>query len=359
MRFLPIWDGSGRPTLITVILSFVPLDVFGSKSTVSRFSIAGTFILTYTELYEQVFQHVEAVLMPQGPETQLAIMDMYTAILMHWTSVAKSQESSGIPNHTSKSIVALARHFGNVALLCLQTTSSSLVEGAILDHYEQMLRLVMDPDFSNRLQIELPPPSLVYLLLLSNSIATMSRLCNVLATCKKIFESAMQARSQGKSPASYTKSYVSLYNGFLLDACNCLWRSKAFSDADASSHGCLVARPAISALTAYIPSVDRSFALASLFSLSYSPILCLQSTQRLRKLEEDKLASGGSIETRHAGPANQASLAKLGTSGGIQMSWQTYRIEVLNQLNEQGLPGISELLKNTMIVLKKAMEGNK
>jgi len=119
----------------------------------------------------------------------------------------------------------------------------------------------------------------------------------------------------------------------------------------------MVPRPTIDALTSYVSTVDRSFTLASLFGLSHGPTLCYQSIQRVRELEDGELEKGVTIRARHAGPVTQASLVRLATSGGLNLSWQDYRINVLASLSDKGLPGIAELLKCTMTVLKKTMEG--
>ncbi|KAK1250726.1 hypothetical protein MKX07_005281 [Trichoderma sp. CBMAI-0711] len=275
--------------------------------------------------------------------------------------VVQSKSSDAIPAHANTSLRALIRHTGQLSLTLLQTSPTESVDMAILEFYEQATHLVDDERLKDYIGIELPPSELIYIFLFSGSITTVSRLCDILACYKKGFEMAMstKARNDGSNridALSYDRAYVNLYNGYLMDICNCFWRSRAFSDADTNSHGCMMPRPAVSKLTSYVVSVDKTFSLASLFSLSYSPVLCLQSIQSVRDLEDAAIASDSSIRTRHAGPVTQTSLTKLATSGGIQLSWQEYRIEVLRSLAEKNLGGIAELLKNTMTVLKKSMD---
>ena len=100
----------------------------------------------------------------------------------------------------------------------------------------------------------------------------------------------------------------------------------------------------MTALTGYVPAVDKALALASLFSLSHAPTLCLQSISRVRELEDAAMEVDGSISARHAGPVTQSSLSKLATAGGLRLSWQEYRIEVIKTLSARGLPGVTELL---------------
>ncbi|KAL7931174.1 Mis6 domain-containing protein, partial [Trichoderma chlorosporum] len=339
-RFFQQWNGSGQRGYILQILSYAPL-------------------LEFQELYEHILQLLEAAVLDNDPNSQLEILTLYTHILRHWIAILQS--SDAVPAHANTSLTTLIRHTGQLSLTLLQTSPTESVNDAIVEFYEQAIHLVNDDTLKYYIRIELPPSELIYTFLFSGSVTTISRLCDILACYKKGFEMAMstKARNDGSSridALSYDRAYVNLYNGYLMDICNCFWRSRAFSDADTNSHGCMIPRPTVSKLTSYVSSVDKTFSLPSLFSLSYSPVLCLQSIHSVRDLEDAAIASDSSIRTRHAGPVTQASLAKLTTSGGIPLSWQEYRIEVLRSLAEKNLGGIAELLKNTMTVLKKSMD---
>ncbi|KAL7797572.1 Mis6 domain-containing protein [Trichoderma ceciliae] len=339
-RFFQQWNGSGQRGYILQILSYTPL-------------------LEFQELYEQILQPFELAVLDNTPGSQVDILTLYTHILRQWTAILQS--SDPIPAHANTSLTALIRHTGQLSLTLLQTSPIESVNIAIIEFYEQAIHLVNDDTLKYYIRIELPPSELIYIFLFSSSVTTMSRLCEILACYKKGFEMAMstKARNDGSNridALSYDRTYVNLYNGYLMDICNCFWRSRAFSDADTNSHGCLIPRPTVSKLTSYVSSVDKTFSLPSLFSLSYSPVLCLQSIHSVRDLEDAAIGSDSSIRTRHAGPVTQNSLSKLAISGGIQLSWQEYRIEVLRSLAEKNLGGIAELLKNTMTVLKKSMD---
>lgn len=311
-------------------------------------------------MYERILQPLELAILDNTPGSQEEILRLYTNILRHWTAILQS--SDPVPAHANTSITALIRHTGRLSLTLLQTSPTESVNIAIIEFYEQAIHLVNDDSLKYYIRIELPPSELIYTFLFSSSVATMSRLCGILACYKKGFEMAMstKARNDGSNridALSYDRAYVNLYNGYLMDICNCFWRSRAFSDADTNSHGCLMPRPTVANLTAYVSSVDKAFSLPSLLTLSYSPVLCFQSIRSVRDLEDAAIGSSDSaIRTRHAGPVTQNSLSKLAVAGGIQLSWQDYRIEVLRSLAEKSLGGIAELLKNTMTVLKNSMD---
>ncbi|KOS18484.1 Inner centromere protein mis6 [Escovopsis weberi] len=284
---------------------------------------------------------------------------MYTDLLHNWT--AELSSSDPIPSHASLTVKMAVHHVGRLCSTLLQVAPSASVESAILSFYEQTTFLVNHERLKFYIRIELPPSTIIYSLLFSSSLATVSRLCHILSSYKKSFEAAMAAKSRQKgSPGMgslpYDKAYVNKFNGYLMDICNCFWRARAFSDTDTNAHGCMIARRTVSRLTSYVVSVDKSFTLSTMFSLSHSPVLCLQSIQRVRELEDEAAAVDRSIRTRHAGPVTQTSLSKLGDSGGITLSWQEYRVDVLKTLDAKGLGGIGELLKNTMTVLKHSMD---
>ncbi|KAM0475312.1 hypothetical protein ACHAPX_007066 [Trichoderma viride] len=339
--FFQQWNGSGQHSSILQILSFTPL-------------------VEFQELYGRILQPLELAILDNTPGSQEEILRLYTNILRHWTAILQS--SDPVPAHANTSITALIRHTGRLSLTLLQTSPTESVNIAIVEFYEQAIHLVNDDSLKYHIRIELPPSELIYTFLFSSSVATMSRLCGILACYKKGFEMAMstKARNDGSNridALSYDRAYVNLYNGYLMDICNCFWRSRAFSDADTNSHGCLMPRPTVANLTAYVSSVDKAFSLPSLLTLSYSPVLCFQSIRSVRDLEDAAIGSSdNAIRTRHAGPVTQNSLSKLAVAGGIQLSWQDYRIEVLRSLAERSLGGIAELLKNTMTVLKNSMD---
>jgi centromere protein I len=194
------------------------------------------------------------------------------------------------------------------------------------------------------------------------------------------------------SPASpvetYPKDYVNLFNGFLMDICNCLWRSRAFNTSDTNALGCLLPPSLLPLLNTYVAKLDTGLALPSLFSLSYSPVLCSLSIAYIRELEDAAAEAEGEgraagetrvgvadgnvtvatvkdgeevtmqeIQIRHAGPVTQRSLVQLGKEGGLKLSWPNYRLGVLRYLEGRGVLGVGELMYNTLKHLMSARDG--
>ncbi|CAG1972422.1 unnamed protein product [Fusarium graminearum] len=340
-RFLPLWDGSQHRDSIFTILSYSPL-------------------LDFQKLYQHIFKPLEEATFDNTPESQLAVLDLYKNTLHHWTVVLESSDT--IPDYASDAVADLIRHVNPLALSIAQTSTSVSARSAILDFYEQNSRLISHETLRHYIRIELPPSHLIYILFFSSSVAIMSRICAILASYKKGFEMAMLTKpkhdgSNRIDSSSYNRIFVSLFNGYLMDMCNCFWRGKAFTDSDPNAQGCLIPRSMVPILSSYIASVDKSLALTSLFSLSHSPLLCLQSMRCIQDLESAEINSGTPLRIRHEGPPTQSSLGQLVGSGGIRISWQDYRIKVLEELSANELAGITDLLKNTMTILRKLIDG--
>jgi centromere protein I len=308
-------------------------------------------------LDKHIFQPFETAVLSHNPGCHLELLVLYTNLLQHWTAILYSSDE--VPDYANSAIEAVIRHVEPLAQTLIQISRTESTEATILAFYEQTVRLVTDATLQQHVKIALPPSSLVYFLFFSSSLATVSRLCYVLANYKKGFEAAMSVRRQDPQQkggaVKYNKAQVILYNSYLMDICNCLWRARAFHIEEGKSKGCMISETTVAALTSYVSSVAHGSSLASLFDLSHSPVLSLQSIQQVRELEDEEIEAG-TIESRHAGPVTQSSLTRLASSGGLALSWQNYRIGVLKALSEKGLVGVAELLKNTMTVLKNAME---
>lgn len=260
---------------------------------------------------------------------------------------------------------ALTTHANVLALTLTQTSPRPSTHAAILTFYETTASLLSHPSLQAHIRITTPPSALIYILHFSPSLATLSRLCAILALYKRAFESAMSAKTPtsldfaGAVVEPYHKDYVNHFNGFLMDICNCLWRSKAFNTSDINALGCLLPPSLPPTLTNYIISLDSGLSLSTLFSLSYSPLLCNLAINYLRELEdeaEEKSGEGKGLKIRHAGPVTQRSLAALEKAGGLKLSWADYRLGVLRYLERRGVKGVGELMYNTMKHLMAARE---
>lgn len=279
--------------------------------------------------------------------SQLHLLDLYAGLLQHWSALLLNEE---VPQHASASVAHLVEHANQLSLTILQTSPTEYTAHKILDFYDRISFVYSQTNLLRMLQITIPPVPLVYTLQFSPSLATVSRLCSMLTVYKQACAVYMSNAAKKLGPA-YDKQQVNTFNGFLMDICNSLWRAKAFAKSDAHSRGCMVADKVIVGLESYVKSLTDSgsgeMALGALFTMSYSPLLCVQAREHVRRLEE-KEDEEVELQARHAGPVTQKSLAQLGRKGGLELTWQEYRLGVLRTLEDNEWSGIPELMYSTM-----------
>lgn len=305
-------------------------------------------------MYEDVFRPLEeAVLAGDDIDSKLSLLAFYKSLLQQWTTSLLSQ--SPVPVSNTSATSDLVTHVNNLALTIMQCSSSVLSSSAVLDFYETAAVLISHPSLRAVTRITTPPAELVYTLYFTCSSSTLSRLCAILAQYKRAFEFAVASKADfpASEMHSYPKEDVSRFNGFLMDICNCIWRSRAFNSSDTNALGCLIPDPLNAALAKYVASLDTSISLQALFGLSYSPVLCLLAISYIRETEDKE---GDTIIVRHAGPVTQASLKQLDKDGGLSLPWADYRMGVLRYLETKGASGVGELMYNTMKHLMTARQ---
>lgn len=279
---------------------------------------------------------------------QLDILGLYTRLMQHWGMLLLLADP--LPQHAPESHALLVEHVDQLSLTLLQTSPTEETYHKTLDFYERAAYIYSKPRPLRALRLTIPPLLLVYTLQFDDSLATVSRLCTILTAYKQACGIYMSNAAKKIGPV-YDKKQVNTFNGFLMDICNCLWRGKAFTKSDAHARGCMVSDGVIASLSSYVGSLRETgsseMALNMLFTMSYSPLLCLQSLEHLRQLE-DREDEEVELQARHAGPITQKSLVQLGRRGGLEIVWQDYRLGVLRSLEDKKWNGISELMYSTM-----------
>ncbi|KAI1475832.1 Mis6-domain-containing protein [Daldinia eschscholtzii] len=328
IEYLKIWNGHDGRSSILAILSYIPL-------------------IHFQELFTGIFQPLETKMLDDTTVSQLQLLEFYTVLLQRWAVSLSSLEQRSA--NASTIIAELVDHVNTLCLTLIQTSPTSSTHSRILDFYEQTSILASDPKLHRHTRIMIPPSPLVYILHFSFCPNTLSRLCSILSKYKAGFQKAMST-----SRSEYSPEYINEFNGFLMDICNCIWRSRAFNNNDMNSHGCLIPNSLVGDLAAYTNSLEMSAPLSALFSLSYSPVLGLSAISYFRELEDEALARGlTELSIRHAGPITRASLNALASGGGLRVGWDDYRLGVLSYLERKGMTGVGELMYNTMTNVMK------
>lgn len=322
-----MWDGRDNRETVLDTLSYLPI---GDD-----------------EGYQQIIGPLEQSILDGTPDSQLAILDFHTRLLRRWRILMET--TTNFPPSLRSSLSALISHVNKLTLTLTQTSPTVGTHLAILDFYHLTAALFSTRPLLPHIEISIPPPLLIYTLHFGHSLPVLARLCGILAVYKRAWETLMAAPAP-RPLTPHEHSQIAVFNGFLMDLCNCLWRSRALAITDLNSQGCRIPRALEPVLAAYLRDMDAELALASAFGLSHAPVLSMQAIAYVREREDEQ----GGIRARHAGPVTQASLALLQTRGGLVLNWQEYRAGVLGHLERNGFGGVSELMYNTMKNLMRA-----
>jgi len=341
------WDGTTKRDIILETVSYVPLANFQGMPLGHGCSVTNAR-LTLIDLYISLFKPLEARLLDNTPESQLNLLAFYGMLLHRWAITMLSAEQS--PDGAKEAIFALTLHGNKLCLTLVQTAPTIATHLSILDFYDKVAALISIPTLTRYFQVAIPPSALVYILLFSQSPAVVSRLGRILSVYKKTLEVIM-SRPDGRQLTADERERVNVFNGFLMDICNCVWRGRAFSREDTNALGCTLTQGVVQTLRTYLSGVDKEMPLEAAFGLSHSPSLSLLAIGTIRELEDDQM---GRLLRRHAGPVTAQSLLALRDGGGLDMSWQDYRSSVLVYLEIRELGGLPELMYNTMKNLRNS-----
>ena len=312
------------------------------------------------ELQASLLCPLETAIIDNTTDSAITLLEYYTSLSQHWTAQVLSHPISS-PSETGSStsdftaISALTAHASFLSLTILASTSPTQTNiSSILSYHEALAYTISHAPSHTQIHVLTPLSQTIYLLTFqSPALSTLSRLCSILATYKRTFEAAM-----ARPTHEYPRDYVNHFNGFLMDICNLLWRSRAFNTSDTNALGCLLPPSDLPHLRTYAEALTPPQSVPSLFSLSNGPILCALSIAAFRELEDGAGENEeGSVRMRHAGPIGQRSLAALAANGGITVGWAEYRLEVLKWLGQMGVDGIGQLMFCTMKHLMGSVKG--
>ena len=212
----------------------------------------------------------------------------------------------------------------------------SLMRASLL-FFENVARYCLQYDYRT---VSLPPPVLVYVSFFSCVPSLVSQLCGLLASYKHIFD----------LHENYSTEEKDLFNSYVMDICNCLWRNRAFNTVDKGARGFGVPQRLVEAFRQQFQQtrIDISTSL----SLTCGPAFGRYATKCLRELEDGDY----SVRIRHLGPPTPLSFQTLSPEdGGLNMSFLEYRVALLEYLKSLGYTGLHEFLYCTMTSLMESV----
>lgn len=324
---------------------------------------------SFESLQEELLSPTEAAVLDGTLASRTALLDFYSALISQWGVKLRLQPS------VSEESVPLSRvivHAGLLASSMLeflpavadnnQTKPGTL---SVLQFYKILAELYSYASENAHIRLTIPLAPTVYTLAFTSSASLLSMLNSILAGYKSAFETSLASEVlQPPNPPDplYPNELVGQFNGYVMDMCNLVWRNRALNKDDPNALGCLIPAKTITALAEYLRvsneasrRYDRESAfqstVTSIFSISYHAALCNFSAACFADIENDQ--NIGDDRPRLRKPATQKFLQALEKDGGAKVTWQEYRVQMLDWLEAVGCRGTSELMRSTMKALRK------
>ncbi|KAF9282788.1 hypothetical protein BGZ68_005746 [Mortierella alpina] len=268
-----------------------------------------------------------------------------------------------------QTIRAFISHVDSISSVALEMEGDHLaVQHGVLSFFDLISTLT--GTYRLPLAVVIPDSTIVYRCFLSSSGMSVSRICGIVYQFKQAFEAFEQDQQlqyellvqsqlshregavgdgddpekQAAMPApqeipGYSREYVVLFNSFVMDICNFLWRNRAFNKSDKNARGFLMDQQAIGHTRQVC--VDGGLSMNNMLSITHSLALSGYSARFLRSLEE---RNGIPLEKRLKAPASTPALKDMVSKGGLNMTFDEYRIQYLDHLEAKGFEGISQFL---------------
>lgn len=294
------------------------------------------------------------------------LLGFYSALISQWGVKLRSHPDT---TEESASLSQTIVHAELLASSILEFSVGDEDKGSkpatvsVLDFYRTLSELYSHAPQDARFRLTLPYAQTVYTLAFTPSVAVISNLNSILAVYKSAFEASLNSQVlQAQNSPAYATDLVGRFNGYVMDMCNVLWRNRALNTEDPNALGCLIPAPTTTALTSYIKDVseaarhyDRESAfhisLPSIFSLSHHAAFCNLSAACFADLEEDQKIADD--RPKLSKPVTQKALLALEKDGGAKITWQEYRVHMLDWLDAIGCRGTGILMRSTMKALRK------
>ncbi|KAL4927472.1 Mis6 domain protein [Aspergillus undulatus] len=350
--YLPVWNGIDNRQSIFELLEYLPIE-------------------DYDPLRDVILGRLEAASLEDTASSKAILLDFYSALIRQWGIKLRTEPFA---LEKSQPLDRLISHAELLASSILESPAEqpSDVEGeykpsilAVLEFYLTLADLFSYAHLNGNIRIAVPLAPTVYTLVFTPVASVISIMNTVLSGYKASFEESMVSetlQAQNSTDPLYSQQLVGQFNGYIMDICNLVWRNRALNIEDPNAVGCLIPPATIAALTRYLREVNEksrkrnretafSYTLASVFSLSHHAALCNMSSSCFADIERENGVREDQPKLRK--PVTQKALSALEKDGGIQMTWQDFRVRMLDWMDATGGNGVSNLMRTTMKALRK------
>jgi centromere protein I len=328
----------------------------------------------YNTLWKKYFLPLESAVLDHTVDSKICLLRYYASIIRRWGSIIRTRTPrSALP--------PLAQVISRAELLCLsllespesfrgsQSTPERFTGLSVLSFYMELASVYSHASTYDEIRLTAPLPQTMYILAFTPACCYVSLLSAVLAKYKSSFEDSLTLESfpGSASPGRrYPTALVDQFNGYVMDMCNLLWRNRGLNAEDPNAKGCLIPAGTADILSEYLNELNDitagndddggkpKYLLGSLFSFGYHVAMCGLASACFRDIETQAEAQEGrQLDARLNKPVTQRALTTLETAGGVKISWQEFRLRMLDWLDERGAGGIGALMRVTMKTLRK------
>lgn len=302
------------------------------------------------------------------------MLDFHSSLIRQWGIRLRARPFT---LEESKPLRQLISHAELLALSILESHPASQVPEndetaelkpgtlSVIEFYCTLADLFSHASANGNIRLVVPLIPTIYTLVFTPSNSIISIVSSVLASYKSSFEASLASRvlqMPNSNESLYPTEMVGQFNGYIMDICNLLWRNRGLNSDDPNALGCLTTAPTTGTFAQYIQDThlaarDRkrdaafTYNMSSMFSLSHHVALCNMSAACFADIE--KKNDIGEDQPRLRKPVTQKALSALVKEGGLKMSWQEYRVKMLDWLDANGSVGIGNLMRSTMKALRK------
>ncbi|KAL2815977.1 Mis6-domain-containing protein [Aspergillus granulosus] len=350
--YIPVWNGVDNRNQMLELLEYLP-------------------IRDYDALRTDILAPLEVAFLEDTASSKAALLNFYSSLIRQW---GVKLRAATFTFEQSEPLSRLISHAELLALSILESPPEQPSDAdvnyrpstlSVIAFYFILADLFSYAYLNGNIRITVPLAPTVYSIIFTPVSSVISNMNSILASYKSSFETSMTSEAlqpPGSSEMLYSQTLVGQFNGYIMDICNLVWRNRALNSEDPNALGCLIPPATINVLTQYIRDVnERSrkrnreaafmYTIASAFSLSHHAALSNMSASCFADIEgESSLAED---KPRLRKPVTQKALNALEKDGGIQMTWQDYRVRMLDWMDAQGSNGIAGLMRTTMKALRK------
>ncbi|KAF8930074.1 hypothetical protein BGZ47_000749 [Haplosporangium gracile] len=343
---------------------------------------------SYEDLFNHFLKPLQKLFYLMGPVWKGQLILCYTRLVQNWTqfkwkdylelgkdprlSKQGSEELRRLFSELSPnvdymlSVRSFIKHVDSISGVALEIENDHIaVQHAVLSFFDCTSNLTKKT--SAPIAIIIPGAACVYRCFLSDSAMAISRICGIVYQFKQAYEAFEEeqqlqyellvqsqiAASQDNGETSttssaalvpgYTREYVMQFNSYVMDICNFLYRNRAFNKVDKNAKGFQLDQETI-AHTKQL-CVDSGLNANNMLSFTHSSAFSGFSARFVKSLEEQQSIP---VEKRLNAPASVKALKQMTANGGLNMTFDEYRIRFLDHLEEKGFDGMSDFLNDTI-----------